>query len=151
MKLLSGPSRMKAAKANVAVEEARRTALQMMVLTQVHLSRYQYLNAVRQYERADQIFNVDAQLAEIMRGKYASNAVGEQVTIAANVSAIFSELRRFEAMAKAQEAVGKLQATLGLEPVFSSVDDFSLAQMKDIVGQWLESGLEMPAMDESKL
>lgn len=151
MKLLSGPSRMKAAKANVAVEEARRTALQMMVLTQVHLSRYQYLNAVRQYERADQIFNVDAQLAEIMRGKYASNAVGEQVTIAANVSAIFSELRRFEAMAKAQEAVGKLQATLGLEPVFSSVDDFSLAQMKDIVGQWLESGLEMPAMDESEL
>ncbi len=147
--LLSGPSRMRAAKANVAVAEARRTALQMMVLTQVHLSRYQYVNSVRQYERADQIFSVDTQLEEIMRGKFESNIVGEQVRVAASVSAIFSELRRYEAMAKAQEAIGKLQATLGLEPVFSSVDDFTLDQMKDIVGQWLDGGLEMPAMDES--
>lgn len=149
--ILSGPSKMRAVKANVAVEEARRTALQMMVLTQVHLSRYQYVNAVRQYERADQIFNVDTQLEEIMRGKFESNTVGEQVSVAASVSAIFSELRRYEAMAKAQEAIGKLQATLGLEPVFSSVDDFTLDQMKDIVGQWLDDGLEMPVTEELEM
>lgn len=146
--ILAGPSRLRATKANIAVEEAKRVALQMMVLTQVHLSRYQYANAVRQYHRADQIFIVDTQLEEIMRGKFKSNAVGEQVRIAASVSAIFSQLRRYEAMAKAQEAIGQLQATLGMEPEFNSVDDYSLDQMANIVGQWLGSNLELPQVDK---
>lgn len=146
--ILAGPSRLRATKANIAVEEAKRVALQMMVLTQVHLSRYQYANAVRQYHRADQIFIVDTQLEEIMRGKFKSNAVGEQVRIAASVSAIFSQLRRYEAMAKAQEAIGQLQATLGMEPEFDSVDDYSLDQMANIVGQWLGSNLELPQVDK---
>ena len=139
--LLSANSRMDAAEKNVALAEARRMALQMAVVTQVHLASHQYTDALRQYQRADQIFNVDKQLEEIVRGKFASNMTSEQAKIAANVTTILSELRRYQAMAKFQEAVGNLQSTLGMEPAIGSVDEIELGDLKAQVNDWMSAGI----------
>jgi len=81
-------------------------------------------------------------LEEIVRVKNSSNTAGEQAVIAANVTAILSELRRYQAMAKFQKATGYLHATLGMEPVIGSVDDFSLEQLTDSVGVWLDLSVQ---------
>jgi len=139
--LLAGPSRMDAAEKNEALAEARRMALQMTVVTQVHLAKHQYTDALRQYVRADQIYNVDNQLEQIVRGKYSSNMVSEQTRISANVTTILSELRRYQAMSKFQEATGQLQSSLGMEPEIGSIDELSLVDLTAQVGDWLKSGI----------
>ncbi|MBR9867981.1 MAG: TolC family protein [Oceanospirillales bacterium] len=139
--LLSASSRMNAAEKNEALAAARRMALQMAVVTQVHLSAHNYTDALRQFNRADQIFKVDRQLEEIVRGKFKSNMASNQVRIATNVTTILSELRRYQAMAKFQEASGKLQASMGMEPVIGSVDDIALADLTGQVNDWIKSGI----------
>jgi len=136
--LLSADSRRNLAQKTEDLAEARRMALQMTVVTQVHLATHEYTDALAQYSRADQIYKVDKRLEEIVRVKNSSNTAGEQAVIAANVTAILSELRRYQAMAKFQKATGYLHATLGMEPVIGSVDDFSLEQLTDSVGVWLD-------------
>lgn len=139
--LLSASSRMDAADKNEAVAAAQRMALQMAVLTQVHLSAHQFNDALKQYTRADQIFSVDRQLEEIVRGKFAGKMVSEQTAISANVTTILSELRRYQAMSKFQEATGLLQASLGMEPMIGSLDEVSLQDLTVQVGNWLDSGV----------
>ncbi len=141
--LISAPSRMRAAEKNEALAEARRMALQMSVLTQVHLARHQYNDSLRQFTRADQLYQVDAQLEAITSSKAQSNLIGEQTLIAANVTSILSELRRYQAMAKVQESIGRLQSSLGMEPELNaSVDGLSLAELRTRVQGWLDTGLE---------
>lgn len=138
--LLSANSRMDAADKNEALANARRMALQMSVLTQVHLSVHNYNDAMRQFQRADQIFNVDQQLEEIVRGRFEGNMASEQTKISANVTTILSELRRYQAMSKFQEATGQLQASMGMEPAIGSVDEIELSDLTAQVASWLQGG-----------
>jgi len=139
--LISAPSRMQAAERNEALAEARRMALQMSVLTQVHLAQHQYNDALRQFGRADQIYKVDAQMEEIVRGRFQSNMAGDQARISANVTTILSELRRYQSMAKVQESLGRLQASIGLEPQLNSLDSTSLQDLQSQIRGWLEQDM----------
>jgi len=140
--ILSGPSQLKASKADKALAESRRMALQMAVLTQLHLARQQYGDALHQYERADQIAQVDTRLMELTRSREASQMGSQLDRVTANVSAILSQLRRYEAMAKAQEAAGRVQATLGIDPTLGSVDDTTLPELTRTVHDMLTSGVQ---------
>lgn len=139
--LLSMESRMDAADKQEALAQARRMALQMSVVTQVHLAVHQYNDSKRQYNRANSIFKVDAQLEQLVRGEYAGRMVSEQSKISANVTTILSELRRYQAMSKFQEATGQLQATLGMEPQFQSLDEISLTDLTGLISTWLDSNI----------
>lgn len=147
--LIAAPSRMNAAERNEELAKARRMALQMSVLTQVHLARHQYDDALRQFKRADQIYNVDAQLEAIVRGRFKSNMAGDQARISANVTTILSELRRYQAMAKVQESVGRLQSSIGLEPHIGSVDDLGVKELQLQLSSWLETGIEASRLTQN--
>ncbi|WP_409522520.1 TolC family protein [Nitrincola sp. MINF-07-Sa-05] len=140
LNLLAAPSKMRAADANEQVAETRRMALQMSLLTQVHLSRHQLNDAMRQYERAEEIFQVDNQLAQ-HASRMASSQVGSQLdSISANVTYILSSVRRYHALARVHESSSKLQAVMGLEPEIGSLDELNLDQLTQQVavsiGEW---------------
>ncbi|HSG02628.1 MAG TPA: TolC family protein [Marinobacterium sp.] len=143
--LLSGPSRIEASERNESLAVAQRMAMQMSVVTRVHLAKHQYTDALRQYTRANQIYQVDNQLEQIVSGKYASNMVSEQTRISASVTTILSELRRYQAMSKFQEAVGQLQSDLGLEPALGSLDDLSLEELSESIRGWISTGINSSA------
>lgn len=144
--LLSAPAIKRAAKKNEAVAEARRVALQMTVLTQVHLTYYSYNEALQQFSRADDIFNVDSQL-EKLAANQAESATGSSLRkISASVTSILSLVRRYQAMAKVNEAAGQVQAALGLEPTVPSVDDSSLSQLTDMVSAWSNAGMGLETL-----
>lgn len=138
--ILAGPSRLKAAERNEKVEETRRMALQMSVLTQVHLASHQYDDALRQYERADAIYQVDGEMAKIVQSQQQSNMASQMDEISANVTYILSAVRRYQAIAKVHEAASRVQATLGLEPNIASLDDTDLptlqASIRKSLQQW---------------
>jgi len=139
--LLSAPAIKRAAKNNEAVAEARRVALQMNVLAQVHLTYYSYHEALQQFSRADDIFNVDSQLEQLAASQAESATGGSLRQISSAVTSILSLVRRYQSMAKVHEAAGQVQASLGLEPTIPSVDEASLEQLTDMVAIWSNSGM----------
>jgi len=139
--LLSAPAIKRAAKKNEALAEARRIALQMTVLSQVHLTYYSYHEALQQFSRADDIFSVDSQLAALAASQTQSATAGSLREISASVTSILSLVRRYQAMAKVNEAAGQLQASLGLEPNIPSLDDASVAQLTNRVAKWSSTGM----------
>ncbi len=139
MNLLSGPSQKKLADAGVALADQRRIAAQMTVLTQLHLARLQYQIAYRQYVRADQIWQADARIAEHMKNREEAEAQSKLEQVANGTTAILSLLRRYQSLAQLQGAAGKVQATMGVEPVIGSVTSMSLGELTREVGASLDS------------
>lgn len=127
--LLSGPARMKAAEQGKDLAQMRRVALQMAVLTQVHLANHQYHEAIRQFKRTDQIFTVDEALAQVAANSQQSNMGSAQDKISSDVTFILSSVRRYQAIAKIYEALSRLQATVGLEPDIQGLDKLSLNEL----------------------
>ncbi|EED31318.1 outer membrane efflux protein [gamma proteobacterium NOR5-3] len=133
LNLLAIPKQQRAAKAAERVAETRRMALQVAVLTQVHLGRNYYRSVLRQFERAEQIADIDMQLMELSSNESQSGTGSELDRVAANAVSILSEVRRYQAIARVEEAASQLQATLGLEPELASLDQLSMPALTDIM------------------
>jgi len=139
LNLLSAPSQMRLSKQNVELAEARRVALQMAILTQTHLARQLYEDAALQYRRADAIWQVDNRLAELSRNQAQSQMTSQLDRVSTGTAAILSLLRRYQALAKAQEAASKIQAVMGLDPQIGSLDSESLSELTRQIEQALRS------------
>ncbi|WP_323145088.1 TolC family protein [Massilia phyllosphaerae] len=127
--LLSAPAQKRLAEAGVALADQRRVATQMAVLAQVHLARLQYQNALRQLDRADAIWKVDSEIARHAANRGEVQAQSKLDVVANRTTVLLSHLRRYQALAQAQATAGKLQATLGLEPMLGMADDAPLADL----------------------
>ena len=133
MNLLTGSSQMKLAQAGVTLADQRRLATQAAVLTQVHLSRLQMINARSQYERADAIYSTDNKITEVMRNRQMAQAQSKLDVVSSETSSILSLLRRYQALAQVQVAENRLLATLGLDPQIGSTSELSLEALTEQV------------------
>ena len=126
---LTGPTQIKLAEAGVVLADQRRMATQLAVLTQVHLSRLQLLNARNQFDRADAIYATDLKIAEHVRNRENAQAQSKLDSVSNATAAILSLLRRYQALAQVQSAENRLLASMGLEPKIGSTSELSLAQL----------------------
>lgn len=113
MNVFSGKSQLDYADTNEKVADARRMALRMAVLAQVHVSERQFRSAVSQYEQADDLWQVDKRLFDLSEARAANDASGLLERVAGHASAIASQLRRFQSYAQMEQSYAKIQATLG--------------------------------------
>jgi outer membrane protein TolC len=127
--LLSAPVQQRMAEAGVQLADHKRMSMQMAVLSQLHVARLQYANAIRQYERADSIAQVDARIARHVVNQEAAARQSQLERIAQQTAAILSQLRRYQTLSNVQAAASKLQATLGLEPVIAGADSLPIDEL----------------------
>lgn len=127
--VLSAPAQMRLADAGVAVADQRRMLTQMIVLTQMHLARLQYHNALQQFERADSIWKVDRDIATQVANRENAQTQSKLDLVANETAAILSELRRYQALSQFQASASRLQATLGLEPAIGADQDMPLPKL----------------------
>lgn len=151
LNLLSGPSQMNVAEGGVRLAEQRRGAVQMAVITQLHLARQDFETSLLQFARADAIWDVDRQLYEITAQSEAEQTQGAQARIASRTSALLSLLRRYQTLAQAHAAASRLQASLGLEPQIGNLDDISLPDLTALIGKTLAQWetLELPVAPDT--
>ncbi len=146
--LFTGPAQMELAKAGVTLADQRRVAVQMAALTQVHLARQQLSNALHQFDRADAIWAVDSRIAQHMDNRADSQTMSPLDRVANQTTAILSLLRRYQALAQAQGAEARLQASLGVEPEIGSVGDLALADLTRVLadgeGVWTRLNAAKP-------
>ena len=139
MNLISGPSALKYADANEEVAKARRIALRMAVLAQVHISERQFWNASSQFEQSDELWKVDKRLAELSDAKAANDASGALERVAGHASAIASQLRRFQTYAQLEQSYAKMQATMGDDLLPDSVAVENLSALSSVIAKRLET------------
>lgn len=129
LNLFTAGTQKKLAEAGVALADQRRIAVQMAVLAQVHLARLQLANATSQFGRADEIWNVDHKISDIVINREAARAQSKLERISNETAAVLSLLRRYQAAAQMQAAESRLQATLGVEPRIGGVDDIGTDEL----------------------
>jgi outer membrane protein TolC len=152
LNLLSAPAQKRLAEAGVVLADQRRMATQMAILAQVHIARLQYANALQQFERADAIWSVDERINQHMANREQAQAASKLDKVSNSTTAILSLLRRYQALAQANAAASRLQATLGMEPDLGSVQDTSLAELKTAIGSAIKNwdNAELPASEPAK-
>jgi len=134
------PAKKRLGKAGEALAANRRMAVQMALLTQVHVAAYDFENARHQFERADEVWRVDDRMQALADNSASVQRDSQLTQIATRTSAILSLLRRYQALAAMHAAAGKLQATLGVDPTIDSLDELSL----DTLTQQIEVSLAAP-------
>jgi outer membrane protein TolC len=117
MNIVSAPDRYHRAKEGEALSDIRRQAVSMAVLAQTHIAYQQYLSASSEYRLADQTAEIDGRIYDQVANRTATDAQGELERIAAQVSKVTSSLLRYQSYAAAQAALGRLDASLGKDPV----------------------------------
>lgn len=126
---LTADRQKKLAEAGVTLADQRRVTTHMAVIAQVHLARLALINATTQFRRAEAIWDTDKKLAENISRREAAQTHSRLEKISSETAAILSLLRRYQAMAQAQTAEARLEATLGIDPAIDGVDDLSLAEL----------------------
>jgi outer membrane protein TolC len=124
--LLSAPDRIAHSESAEQVADAKRLALRMAVLAQVHVVSHQFISAAKQFERADKLWGIEKRLAETAGNQSRGGTTNEIERISTETSAIAAELRRFQTYAQMQSSYGKLQATIGADPIPNRVASHTL-------------------------
>jgi outer membrane protein TolC len=115
--VLSGQKIMDTAEAQVDVARTQRLALNMAVLSQVHIAYRDYLGRKRQYELATGLDDVSSRILQHTRNAVRSDAQGKMAEIRAEAGALFSELRRYQTYGGLHNAYGAMLSTLGTDPL----------------------------------
>lgn len=143
---LSAPVAIDAAKAGEQVATARRQAMSMAVLAQIHVANANFHEAQRQFQTSQQLAQLDSQIAEQLRNRYKAQAIGELDLIQGELNALQADLRRDLAYADLRNSYGQLFASAGLDPLpaeLPSTELGSIAQaLADSEARWQRGDLQ---------
>jgi hypothetical protein len=95
---------------------------------------------------------VDERINQHMANREQAQAASKLDKVSNTTTAILSLLRRYQALAQANAAASRLQATLGMEPDIGSVQDISLIDLKTAIGSAIKNwdNAELPASEHAK-
>ncbi len=134
LKLPSLPAAQRVNEAQVKVDDARRMALSMAILTQVRVALERYRLALQDYQLARQSQSLDDRLADYANASLQSETGGELELIRAKTRALNSEYARYTAFATAQSAYGRIYNSVGLAVLPTDLKpELSVAELADVV------------------
>ncbi|QNM97038.1 TolC family protein [Chitinimonas koreensis] len=117
------------AEAQLKVAQEQRMALNMAVLTQVHVAYIDYQGRARQYELERDLNTVEQRILDQTRNAAQSSAQGKLQAILAGANAVLSQLRLYQSYGELQNAYGQIGATLGLDPLPGEANGYDLASL----------------------
>jgi len=127
--VLSAPAAIDVAKAGQEVADARRQAMSMAVLAQLHVANANFREAQRQFQTSQQLAGLDSQIVEQLRNRHQAQGIGELELIQGELNTLQADLRRDLAYAELRNSYGQLFASVGFDPLPESIASDSV---KDI-------------------
>ena len=113
----------------------KRQAMSMAVLAKLHIAYQQYFSSIKEFDRVKQLSSVDQRLYTQIANRTATDVQGDLERILAQASAVDSKLRLFQNYAEAQEALGRLYSTLGVDFLHQDVETLSVAELGNAIKQ----------------
>ncbi|SDY03767.1 Outer membrane protein TolC [Allochromatium warmingii] len=134
LKLPALPAAKRVNDAQVKVDDARRMALSMAILTQVRVALERYRLALHAYELAQQSQALDTRLANHAKASLQAQTGGELDVIRANTRALNSDYALYSAFASAQSAYGRIYNSVGLAVLPATLKpELSLTELAEVV------------------
>ena len=144
LNLLNAGNIRAAADAQYEVAKQQRLALNMAVLTQVHVAYRGYIGYKRAFELSGKMNDVDQRILTHTQNATRSDAAGKLAEIRAGASAVMSELRLYQAYGALQNASGQMMATLGLDPLPTAVGGYDLPTLRAAIAEHEKTLVEPP-------
>ena len=135
--ILSAPNNIERAGVQEEIAKTQRMALSLAVLTQIHVSYRDFYSFVRQYEYAKRLWVLDQLVNRNSKQTYANEMESLLERLRAKVNVVQTELQFFGAYAAAQNGLGRLYASLGLDPLPDEMKDNSVRGLTEAVGNSL--------------
>ena len=131
-RVLSYRSVTEVAEAREELATTKRLAMNMATISRVNLSWRRYIDASAQLQRAQEIDDVERQIAQLSAVQAQADAGSRLERIRNDASALRARLRTYESFANSQDALGTFYVSLGLNPV---PDDFQKRSIIDLAGK----------------
>lgn len=139
LKLISLPAVKRTLDQQVKVDEARRLALSMAVVTQLRISMERYRLAVEDYKLAETAADVDKRLAAHTKASMSAKLASELEVIRTEARAVLGAYQKANAYASAQVAFGRLYNSLGFDPLDEDfAKDHTIAEIAESVNRHLK-------------
>lgn len=146
-KLASIPTLMRANETQKQVDEARRMAQAMAVMTQVRVAMLRYGLSIAEFDQVSQSASVDQRLLGYARSAATARVEGELEVIRNEARALLSEYQRQIAYANAQAAWGRVYNSLGYDveppPPQAGLSDIAAAIDRSLA-QWRQGTFVAP-------
>jgi len=127
-------------KARLEVDDARRMALSMAVLTQVRVSIERYKLAVYDHQLAQESAQVDQRLASISRAGSDNQLTSELESLRTGARAIVSRFQEASSYAAAQSAYGRILNSVGIDLMPEQVVGADVASLSRAIQGSLAEG-----------
>jgi outer membrane protein TolC/predicted small lipoprotein YifL len=133
MKLPQWPALKRAIGNQASVDDLRRYAQGMAVLTQVRIGVQTYGLARSEFQMAEQSASVDTRLLNYTRAAVKTNSEGELEVIRAEARALLTEYQRHTAYALAQAAWGRVYNSVGLDVLPKAMDSTGVKDISEAI------------------
>ncbi|MEO5362278.1 MAG: TolC family protein [Magnetococcus sp. DMHC-8] len=133
MKLVAGPTAIRLADNQALLAHLRRLALNMAVISQVHISHRKYADAGRKFEQFSKISEVDQRILDNVILDAGSTGQNRLDQIRAATRAIMSQLQRNKAYAELQNALGLIFVSLGVDLLPVATPDDALPALRQSI------------------
>jgi outer membrane protein TolC len=139
--LLKAPYRIRQAENGEVLADEQRKAVSVAVLAKLHIAYDEYLATAREYRWANELAGVDDRLYQQIANRAAGDTGVQSALerVSAQVSAVTSDLRRYQSYADAQAALGRLYDTMGLDPASASETTLSVKALSRVVGHTIRN------------
>lgn len=137
LRVLSMPAVQKAGDRQLEVDDARRQALSMAIMTQTRIAALRYGLAKSDLDLAQKSLEVDSRVAAVAKAGVSSRAETELELVRASARAAVSKYQRAIAYANAWAAYSRIQHSLGQDFDFGNFDKLTVAEVAKNVGQSL--------------
>ncbi len=137
LRVLSAPAVTKAGERQQEMDDARRQALSMAIMTQTRIAALRYGLARSDLEVAQKSLEVDARVAAVAKSGVTSKTETELELVRATARAAVSKYQRAIAYANAQAAYARIQHSLGQDFDFGDIENQTVAELAGNVGKSL--------------
>ena len=131
--ILSAPNNIIRAGVQEDIARTQRMALNLAVLTQTHVAYRDFYSFVRQYEYAKRLWVLDQLVNRSAEQTYENEMESLLGRLRAKVNVVQTELQFFGAFAAAQNGLGRLYASLGLDPLPDEMEDVSVRGLTEAI------------------
>ena len=152
--LFAAPVAMGAARAGQALERARREALAMAVLTQLHVALARFEEARAQYATARRIADTQDGIAAALRSGARLGVMDELQAVLAGLEAVQTGLARDLAFAETEDGFGRIFATVGADIVPDGNAAITPGELAAVIAvaeaAWMRGEVSMLPFPESR-
>lgn len=133
LNLLSAPKAIETAKTQEETTRIQRLALNMAVLSQVHIAYRDFAGKKREFQLANEIKAVDNDIFRMTREAAQSGADTRLQEIRTETASLMADLRRWQAFAAANAAYAQVQSSLGADPLPEQVAGHDVASIAEAI------------------